>query len=52
MTNELSWKLIDWLKINKDNVSGISMYAKCMYISERYDEVEAEIIAKKGVKNV
>ena len=50
--NKLALKLIDRLKINKDNVGEVSMYAKCMYISERYDEVEAEIVAKKGVKNV
>ena len=45
-------KLIDRLKINKDNVGGISTYAKRMYTAKRYDEVEAEIMAKKGVKNV
>ena len=45
-------KLIDRLKINKDNVGEISKYARRMYTAKRYDEVEAEIMAKKGAKNV
>lgn len=41
---------IDSMKINEDNVGEISEYALKAYRVERYDEVEAEIKAKKGTK--
>lgn len=46
-------KTIDELGINEYNVGKISDYAKRMYFSNRYDEVEAEymtLIKRKGVR--
>lgn len=41
-------KFLDSLRISEDNVGVISKYAYSMYIYKHYDEVEAEIKAKKG----
>ncbi len=41
-------KFLDSLGINDDNVGDISDYAYSMFFFENYDEVEAEIKAKKG----
>ncbi len=41
-------KFLDSLGINDDNVGDISDYASDMFDYKRYDEVEAEIKAKKG----
>ncbi len=41
-------KFLDSLGINDDNVGDISDYAHSMFVFKRYDEVEAEIKAKKG----
>ncbi len=43
-------KSIDKLDMELDNLSEISAYAYNMYKLGRYDEVEAEIKAKKGTK--
>ncbi len=45
-------KYIDSKGINDDNVGEISTYALKTFRVERYDEVEAEIYAKKGAKHV
>lgn len=47
-TKTLAKKYLDSLGINEDNVDEISTYASFMYAYQRYDEVEAEIKAKKG----
>ena len=39
---------LDSLGVNEDNVCDISDYASYMYAYDNYDEVEAEIKAKKG----
>lgn len=41
-------KFLDSLGINDDNVSVISKYAYNMFMYQNYNEVEAEIKAKKG----
>ena len=51
-TIDMAKKFIDRRGINKDNVSEISAYASKMFMTFRYDEVEAEIYAKKGAGHV
>ncbi len=48
--NKKAKKFIDSRGINKDNIGVISVYANVSYRSNRFDEVEAEIMAKKGAK--
>ena len=48
--NKKAKKFIDSRGINKDNIGVISAYANVSYRSNRFDEVEAEIMAKKGAK--
>ncbi len=51
-TKMVAKKLVDIKGVKKDNVSSISAYADLSYRLLRYDEVEAEIHAKKGAKHV
>lgn len=48
-TNMAAKKFIDNKGINDDNVVAISRYSSDMYFVSRFDEVEAEIMAKEGV---
>ena len=50
--NLKSKKLINKLGYNEEEISKFSVYAKTMFTVGRFDEVEAEIMAKKGAKNV
>ncbi len=49
-TNRQAKKYIDYLGVNEDNVGEISEYAYNSFSLNRYDEIEAEIKAKKGAK--
>ena len=51
-TKIVAKKFIDSEGIKKDNVGDISAYAYLSYKLSRYDEVEAEVYAKKGAKHV
>ncbi len=48
-TNIRAKKCIDSLNLNEDNIAKVSKYAYSSYSLNRYDEIEAEIKAKKGV---
>ena len=47
-TRKRAKKFIDSAGFNEDNFSGVSEYTYQMFLFKKYDEVEAEIKAKKG----